>query len=151
MPRLIYQENQVYKIFGNDMPEKLNSDQHWTEKMVPSQVKLVDFLQMLDYHRAGAIKKIAVIVSCWDVIIDHKDPKIWCKINVPLLYQFITANDHLFKVKYFGVSSQGGTYEQTESRENLLKQEPLNRIHVTDGMTISKNLLTPILWLTNEH
>jgi hypothetical protein len=150
-PRLIYQENQIYRIFGDEKPKKSLEPVIWTEKLVPSQVKLVDFLQMLDYHQPNVIKKIAVLVSCWDVIIGETNPRNWCETNVPLLTQYLAANNHLFETKFFGLSSQGGNYEIPEIRTKLLEMEPLERITVTDGTSTPYNILSPILWLTNEH
>jgi hypothetical protein len=150
-PRLIYQENQLYRIFGDEKPTKSTTPVTWTEKLVPNQVKLVDFLQMLDYHKPNSINKIAVLVSCWDVITGETNPQNWCHTNVPLLTQYLTTNNHLFETKYFGLSSQGGNYEIPAIKTKLLEMDPLDRITVTDGINTSNNILSPILWLNNEH
>jgi hypothetical protein len=151
-PRLIYKENQVYRFFGDTMPENINPpNDTWTENLAPSQVKLVDFLQTIDYHASGKIKKIAIIVSCWDVLKSEENPELWCKLHVPLLYQYLLANDDLFKSKYFGLSAQGGSYDTKESIEILLRKPPLDRIEVTDGVDSNKNILSPILWLTDDN
>jgi len=148
-PRLIYHENQYYRMFGDDKPKNEAPVTEWTEKLAPSQVKLVDFLQMLDYHKPGTIKRIAIIISCWDVVKNETDPQHWAKTHVPLLYQYLTANHGLFEIKFFGISSQGGNYENDKAK--LQQMEPLDRIQVTDGVTKSNNILGPILWLTDEH
>jgi len=148
-PRLIYHESQHYRFFSETMVNP-SSEQRWTEDLVPSQVKLVDFLQMVDFHKPNLIKKISVIVSCWDLIDSNQKPELWCKEELPLLYQYLISNEQLFKVKYFGVSSQGGNYEIDDIKENLIKKEPLDRITVTDGVYTSNNILDPILWITNE-
>jgi GTPase SAR1 family protein len=148
-PRLIYQENQYYRMFGDEKPKNVAPAVEWTEKLAPSQVKLVDFLQMLDYHKPGTIERIAILISCWDVVKNETDPKNWAKTHVPLLYQYLTANKGLFESKFYGISSQGGNYEN--DRAKLQQMEPLERILVTDGEITSKNILSPILWLTDEH
>lgn len=148
-PRLIFHESHYYRMFGDEKPKSDKSVAEWTEKLAPSQVKLVDFLQMLDYHKPRTIKRIAVLISCWDVVKNEKDPSNWAKLHVPLLYQYLTTNDNLFEVKFFGISSQGGNYEN--DREMLQQMEPLERIQVTDGVNKSKNILSPILWLTDEY
>ncbi|MRX42063.1 hypothetical protein GJU43_22540 [Flavobacterium sp. LC2016-23] len=149
-PQLIHQVNESYRIFDaalvNDNPELA-----WTEELVPSQVKLVDFLQMLDFHKPNSIKKISIIISCWDLVQSSTEPEIWCKEELPLLYQYLSANTEIFTTKYFGVSSQGGTYENDQIKDKLLAiEDPLERISVTDGVTISNNILSPLLWITDE-
>lgn len=148
-PRLIYHESQHFRIFDEMMVNEY-SEQSWTENLVPSQVKLVDFLQMVDFHKPNFIKKISVIISCWDLIDSNSKPELWCKQELPLLHQYLNSNEQLFKVKYFGVSSQGGSYESEHIKENLINKEPLDRIIVTDGLNTSNNILDPILWITNE-
>lgn len=146
MPRLIFQENQHHRIFG-DVLKNDNRETPWTEDLVPSQVKLVDFLQMVDYHKSGN-QKISIIVSCWDLVKGGLTPEEWCAINTPLLYQYIVSNDSIYKTKFFGVSSQGGNYDTR--RAELLKIQPLQRIIVTDGQTNSNNILDPIIWITDN-
>lgn len=150
MPRLIFAENAYYRIFDdgaiNEKPLV-----PWTEKLAPSQVKLVDFLQMLDMHNQGVITKISVIISCWDLVSSQISPENWCQNQLPLLHQYLKANNENLKVKYFGVSSQGGTYDDEDLKNALLTKEPLDRIMVTDGIQSSNDILKPILWITNEN
>jgi hypothetical protein len=150
-PRLIFKENQPYKCFGEEL---INTDpeQAWSEDLAPSQVKLVDFLQMIDFHKPNILRKISVIVSCWDEIKTEVAPEIWCKKEVPLLYQYLSSNLDLFDVKYFGVSAQGGSYEKTETKDSLLElDDPLERIKVTDGKFTTNNIFSPILWITDDN
>jgi GTPase SAR1 family protein len=149
-PKLIDQEKEKYRIFDADLVNN-NPDSAWTDKLVPSQVKLVDFLQMVDFHKPNSIKKIAVIISSYDLVKSGKEPEKWCKEELPLLHQYLQANMEIFTAKYFGVSSQGGTYENDKIKEKLLAvEDPLERISVTDGITISNNILSPLLWITDE-
>lgn len=148
-PRLIYHENQYYRLLGESMSNSI-PEQSWSEDLVPSQVKLVDFLQMIDFHKPNILKKISVVVSCWDLINVNLTPQLWCKEELPLLYQYLIANEELYDVKFFGVSSQGGNYENEEIKEGLLNKEPLERISVTTDSNTDNNILSPILWITNE-
>ncbi|MTD67667.1 hypothetical protein [Flavobacterium sp. LC2016-13] len=149
-PRFIYHESQNYIYFGESMINT-NLEQSWTEELVPSQVKLVDFLQMIDFNKPNILRKVSVIISCWDVVKQDHTPEMWCKNELPLLHQYLTSNEEIFKVRYFGVSSQGGSYEKETTKEALLAIDPLDRIKVTDGTCISNNILSPILWITNEN
>jgi len=153
-PRLIHKENQLYRIFGETSPEKSPDEAvTWSEELVPNQVKLVDFLQTLDYHRPNMIKKIAVIVSCWDVVSSEISAEEWCKINVPLLHQYLLANDGKYLSKYYGLSAQGGSYDDLEEKGRLLENpNPLDRIKVIHDVNLPNyNILSPILWLTNDN
>ncbi|MFQ6601887.1 TRAFAC clade GTPase domain-containing protein [Flavobacterium sp. C3NV] len=149
-PRLIYHEFQNYRYFGQAMIKTVE-ERPWTEDLVPSQVKLVDFLQMIDFKKPQVLRKISVVVSCWDLIKVDLKPEIWCKNELPLLHQYLTANDEIFNVRYFGVSSQGGDYEIHDIRNALISSEPLQRIKVNDGIKNSNNILSPILWITDEN
>lgn len=149
-PVLIHQANESYRIFDetliNDNPQLA-----WTEDLVPSQVKLVDFLQMIDFHKPNSIKKISVIISSWDLVPPNTEPETWCKQELPLLHQYLSANSEIFTTKYFGVSSQGGTYENVTIKDKLLAlEDPLQRIFVTDGKLITNNILSPLIWITDE-
>lgn len=149
MPRLIFAESEYYRIFDDGgINEKPKAP--WTEKLAPSQVKLVDFLQMLEMHNQGVINKISVIISCWDLVPSGNNPEAWCQKQLPLLFQYLKSNEHL-KVKYFGVSSQGGAYDDENLKTALLTKEPVDRIVVTDGIESSNDILKPILWITNEN
>lgn len=148
-PRLIYHESQNYRCFGEEMINN-TLEQPWTEDLVPSQVKLVDFLQMIDFNKPNTLRKISVVISCWDLTNGDREPEIWCKSELPLLHQYLTSNGDLFKVRYFGVSSQGGDYEDLAIKDSLLSRDALDRIKIVQGSEISNNILSPILWITNE-
>lgn len=153
MPKLIYQNNIHYKFFGENPPTPEDKES-WSPDNVPNQVKLADFLQAIDYHRPGMISAVSVIISFWDLVektMAPKDPKEWCKVNLPLLYQYLEANDTLFKTKYFGVSAQGGNYEDEAEKNSLFTIPELDRIIIVEGREKSNNILSPILWITDEN
>lgn len=150
VPRLMYKENQYYRIFENEPINDLPS-QPWTEKLAPSQVKIVDFLQMIEMNSPRKVNKISVVVSCWDLVTNEPNPENWCLKNVPLLHQYLNSNNELYKVKYFGISSQGGSYDEETSKNELLEKDSMDRIIVTDGENTTNNILAPILWITDEY
>jgi len=148
-PKFIYHENQHFKIFDEDYVND-NPQQTWNEDLAPSQVKLVDFLQMVDWSKPNAIKKISIIISCWDLINSDEKPEDWLAKEMPLLSQYLKSNSNIFLTKYFGISSQGGSYDTDDARELLLQKDPLQRIIINDGEKITNNILSPLLWITNE-
>ncbi len=150
LPRYINQERKVYEEFESTVIND-HVKQPWNEDLSPNQVKLVDFLQMLDFNRPGKIWKISVLVSCWDIFKDKvQNPREWCKVNVPLLYQYLDSNDSAFIIRYFGVSAQGGSYDDVEIKDSLFNIEPLERIKIVTDSGISNDILIPILWMNNE-
>jgi hypothetical protein len=81
----------------------------------PSDVVLVELLQMIAEARNLRPMKtqlnLGIVVSCWDSLptdIQKATPAKYISENLKLLDQFLTANDGVFNVKVFGVSSTGG-------------------------------------------
>lgn len=152
-PTLLYHEHEHYRFFG-DVPPAKGQKGIWSHEHVPNQVKLVDFLQMVNYHKPRTISSISIIVSCWDLVEKTADPQTpleWCKIKMPLLYQFLTANEDTFKTKYFGVSAQGGNYDDAETLKTMQEKPPMERIMIVDGHEKTNKILSPILWIIDEN
>ncbi|HEX8515188.1 MAG TPA: hypothetical protein VF868_03235 [Bacteroidia bacterium] len=127
----------------------------WVHKEAPTQVVLVDILQMI-YPELNKEVKIAVIVSAWDTILNSMEadynslsPKGWILKEMPLLEQYLDSNSDLFNVKYYGVSAQGGDYtSQTDALHE--KSLPSERIIVQEDENRSNDITAPIRWLINE-
>jgi len=117
-----------------------------------NQVKLVEILQYLIYtFEPETPYKIALVVSKWDkVIINHKNatPEELVKSNLPLLYQFLSCNRQALDVKYFGISAQGVDYENAKAVTEFASTVPEDRVEVFDGTTLTKDIATPITWLS---
>ena len=148
-PKFVFQESQHFKFFEEEFVNK-NPQQPWNEELSPSQVKLVDFLQMVDLEKPGKIKKISVIISCWDLINSTENPESFLEKEMPLLFQYLKANIDIFRTRFFGVSSQGGSYDSEEAKDRLMQKDPLNRIIVEDGITTNSTILSPLLWITDD-
>ena len=128
----------------------------WTHKFAPTQVILVDLLQII---RANSKKKLklAIILSAWDVVINSADltlrtksPDDWLKDKCPLLYQYLIKNDSFQPIRIFGISAQGGNY--TSDLERLKEQNiPSERIIVRSNGITSSDLSLPIKWLLENE
>lgn len=123
---------------------------NWEFKFTPTQVILIDLLQMIMQNITNPIK-IAVVVSAWDVIINIKEtkPSDWISTSLPLLFQFLKANDSLLKFTFFGISAQGGNY--SEHKNELSYKTPAERIIVQNELEISNDITLPIKWLLNNE
>lgn len=117
-----------------------------------NQVKLVEILQYLLFNLSTTEPfKVAVIVSKWDKVTENfprKKPEEVVKSNLPLLYQFLNCNANDLNFKYFGVSAQGVDYDNTAGLNKVVKMLPEDRVNIFDGTNYSKDIATPITWLT---
>ena len=70
-------------------------------------------------------------------------------MRLPLLEQFLKANNDHIQYKIFGVSAQGG--DLIVNKGSLLtKINPTDRIIVKDEKEVSNDLSSPILWLLGD-
>lgn len=123
----------------------------------PTQVILVELLQFLvnlPFPRRRL--KVAIIVSAWDTVSKQQDgpgekkqnPTKWLEQRLPALSQFINTNKDWLTSQVYGVSAQGGSYEDSIERVHLRDEVPqaVRPIVVLDEFE-SKDLTLPIKWL----
>ena len=131
--------------------ERLGQISEWSQKLVPEQVQLVELLQFLlrPPFRRGK-RRIAVIVSAWDVVPEPRpSPADWLARELPLLNQFLVTNSGSFEFQVYGVSAQGGDVT-SERRQELLRRTPSERIECQGPSAGEHDLTSPIVWLTAE-
>lgn len=123
---------------------------NWEFKDTPTQVVLIDLLQMILQNINNPIK-VAVVVSAWDLIINVRNtkPSNWIETSLPLFFQFLKANDSILKHTFFGVSAQGGNY--SEHKTELQTKSPSERIIVQTENETSNDITLPIKWLLNNE
>ncbi len=150
MPKLLQLINEIQQFYGisenNDGVQFVPYDSSHT----CNQVKLIDCLQFLArYGKTSYPLKVSIVISLWDKVEPIAEythiPEIWVEKHLPLLHQFLTTNSETFNCCYFGISSQGGDYDQ---RESLAELDPMKRVRVCEGGTISNDISKPILWIT---
>lgn len=128
--------------------ENQNSVRKWEPRLAPTQVQLVDLLQFVDQFATRRPLRLAVIVSAWDLV-QEASPNSWIGKRLPLLYQYLTANQDAFTCQYFGISGQGGDLEKDAARLRALS-EPSQRIEVvTDGNEPTCDITLPVRWTMN--
>jgi hypothetical protein len=124
----------------------------------PTQVVLVDWLQFLGraYRaREGRSRlRVGIVVSAWDMV-PHEQQSFgaepWLTENLPLLAQFIAANDESFEFAHFGVSTTGGDLKADRVfRQKYLEGEPREAgyvFHCLGGkVQRSTDLTLPVAW-----
>ncbi len=137
-----YSENISEDVSGNDTVS-------WNADNSPTQVILIDLLQCILFQKNNVNTfKLSIIISAWDIVPDKSEStNRWLKDNLPLLYQFLEANNNFFDLKVFGISAQGCDYKNAdEVNKNAEKLEILKRVIVKADNKISNDITLPIKW-----
>lgn len=117
----------------------------WKVEMLPTQAKLVELLQFL----LGLVDqrlRVAVVVSAWDLVADvGQSPREYVSGRMPLLRQFLDANDDIVDHTVFGISAQGGAIPDDKSK--LLELDSLKRIRVCRDNENDHDITKPLAWL----
>jgi hypothetical protein len=125
-----------------------NGQSAWSPELLPHQAMLVELLQFL-LERAQRKVRVAVVVSAWDLVDSlGKPPHAFISRELPLLQQFLEANDDLLEHAVFGVSAQGGDITVALEKQSLLElDDALKRIKVRQDHDVGQDITTPIAWL----
>jgi energy-coupling factor transporter ATP-binding protein EcfA2 len=120
----------------------------WSPEMLPHQVRLVELLQFL-LERTQKALRVAVVVSAWDLVESlGMPPNVFLARELPLLQQFLEANDDLIEHAVFGVSAQGGDITDTSQKQSLLDlDDALKRIKVRQDQNTGHDITKPLAWL----
>lgn len=117
-------------------------------RKVPTQVQLVELLQFVDTRRAGANRlRLSLVVSAWDLVekVTSIGPDASFTKRMPLLHQFLEANDDRFEPMVFGVSAQGCDYEDAQTLQKA-HHRAAERIKVVYNGNISHDITAPVKW-----
>ena len=123
----------------------------WSPELLPHQAKLVELLQFL-LERTQRRLRVAVVVSAWDLVESlGKPPNAFISRELPLLQQFLEANDDLLEHAVFGVSAQGGDITDASEKQSLLElDDALKRIKVWQDHDTGQDITKPIAWLLGD-
>lgn len=125
------------------MPSSAESEegQPWDVGLTPTQVKLVDLLQLLRFAEVGASRRVVVIVSAWDLV--GGDPREWLRARLPLLDQYLRANQESEQVIVYGISAQGGRLPEDKERLASVAR-PSDRISVVGPGASQHDVTSPL-------
>ena len=117
----------------------------WDPRRTPTQVKLVELLQFFLSH-AGPRVRLGVIISAWDCVTERQtSPASWLSSRVPLLDQFLVANDDRIDHRVYGISAQGGSLDEADTlREQSVAAR---RIRVSGPEGEGNDITAPVRWL----
>jgi hypothetical protein len=156
-PQMIADEIDIAIALGEEIQNSNEgiSFKPWTPEMASTQVKLVDELQFIAFHKPNIVPiKVAILISAWDQIDDGLDisgkidPELWLKNHLPLFYQFLQCNSDNFAYKIFGVSAQGFDYEKKEKVTDSSHKAPNDRVVIREGNNVSNDITKPIIWVS---
>jgi hypothetical protein len=117
----------------------------WKVELLPDQAKLVELLQFL-IEMADKRLRVAVVVSAWDLVADlGQTPREYASGRLPLLRQFLDANDDFVDHAVFGISAQGGALPAEKSKLQAL--DSLKRIRVCHESENDHDITKPLAWL----
>ena len=128
----------------------------WSADLAPTQVKIVDLLQML---MSGDLyvgeRRLALLISAWDQVEEEEQTPTEIFANkLPLLDQYLRSARDPWTWHVWGISAQGGVYEDPEKQETFPETDKLrelerasDRIKVVDGNAISSDITKPLKWL----
>jgi hypothetical protein len=123
--------------------------QPWDPRRAPTQVKLVELLQFF-LLRAQPRVRVGVIISAWDCVTEgHMTPENWLATRVPLLHQFLAANDDRIASRVYGISAQGGPLEKADSLRELAVAA--RRIRVVGPEGEGNDITAPVKWLMTQE
>lgn len=141
---------------GLGLPPELADVVDWKAEIAPTQVQVVELLQFL---MSGDLdvgpRRLAVLISAWDEVEgDGMDPDEFLKANLPLLDQYLRNGRDPWTWRIWGLSAQGGVYEDADSGEMLPATEalrelarPSDRIRVVNGENSGTDVTAPLDWL----
>jgi hypothetical protein len=137
------------------VPSK-NEAIEWSADLAPTQVRIVDLLQML---MSGELnigeRRLAILISAWDKVEgDGLMPAAILESKLPLLNQYLRSGRDPWSWKVWGLSAQGGVYEDPDKGQSFAEtdrlrdlERPSDRIKVVDGETLCSDLTKPLKWL----
>lgn len=131
----------------------------WRPRLAPTQVQIVDLLQLLRARPLGVKpQRVAIMLSAWDKVApENRTPEAFFAERLPLLDQYLRSGADGWTWRVYGVSAQGGDYEienkeMTDAQRADLEalrtlDQPSERIKVISEIGESHDLTEPVAWL----
>jgi GTPase SAR1 family protein len=133
--------------------EQVNSESsiQWSPKDTAAQVVLIELLQFHMEYFTRTPMPVVFVLSAWEKELDEAfavEPTVWLETQMPMLSQFLKAHHERLLIAIYGISAQGGDFEDDDERAALQElREPAERIRVQVGTEKSKDISAPIQWL----
>lgn len=126
-----YAQTKQPALVGTPPSQTQNEPSKWNIEEAPTQVQLVELLQIIssrDYFQGPL--KLAIVISAFDLV-SQLSPDQYVSRELPLLRQFLAANEASFEFRFYGISAQGGNYASPLLLDNMLKDLPTFSKHLS--------------------
>lgn len=122
-------------------------DVEWTPEYTLTQARIVQILlDLLDPPFAVRPRRLAVMLSAWDVLHEPPEPEVWLARNMPLVHQFLTCNRSMLETRVYGVSAQGLDLEKGD-RSKMPHIAASKRIIMVGNDAGKHDLTAPLIWM----
>ncbi|MEQ1871229.1 MAG: hypothetical protein ABL961_14535 [Vicinamibacterales bacterium] len=124
----------------------------WQYDDAPTQVQIVELIQFARFLRADSTPlAVAVVLSAWDLVREPILPAAWLEGYLPLLSQYLTANQEMMPSRVYGVSALGGDLEKDLTRLQA-ESTPSRRIRVVeDEIEPTHDLTAPLRFVLAQR
>lgn len=145
-PRWVVDETALTRELG--LPVGGQEQVPWHPRLAPTQVQIVDLLQMLRMPPLDiGPRRVVMMLSAWDrVAPEGRSPEAFLTERLPLLDQYLRQKADEWTWCVYGVSAQGGDFASEAERLRRI-DTPSTRIRLIDGATESHDLTRPLEWL----
>lgn len=154
-PKWIVDEVALSKAIGLEVLE--GQEVPWHPRLAPTQVQLVDLLQLLRKPPLDTgPRRLAIILSAWDKACGEElSPQAYLEAKLPLLAQYLQRGADGWNWRIYGLSAQGGDYDSTDPgaqrkpEAEMLRNldRPSTRIRLLGDKDETHDLTEPLAWL----
>lgn len=154
-PRWVVEEVSLTRELGLETVE--DQAVRWHPSLAPTQVQLVDLLQLLRRPPLDTgTRRLAIMLSAWDKARDEGlEPEVYLKERLPLLNQYLQSRADGWYWRVYGLSAQGGDYDPTDADASPVPEadalrsldSPSERIQLVEGGVQTNDLTRPLAWL----
>lgn len=147
-------EDKVEEHAGDKENEQIQSkeqvkNKEEEQKKYNNQSALVELLQNIIYLVPHSLN-IRFVISAWDLVEkefkqDKVTPEEYIKRKLPLLYQYLVFNTKLIDYEVWGVSAQGGDFDDEDDLKKLQSNNGEDYVYVVDSKADTSKDLTKLL------
>jgi hypothetical protein len=141
-PQWVVDEVEMSKRMGLEVLE--GKPVPWQPRLAPTQVQLVDLLQLLRMPPLDVgPRRLAIMLSAWDKARgEGLTPEAYLQAKLPLLWQYLRRGADGWTFRIYGVSAQGGDYDAIE--ENVPRLPAAEELRNLDCASARIQLLGPV-------
>lgn len=154
-PRWVVDEAEQMADMGLPMAE--GQDVDWEPHMSPTQIQIVELLQLLTERPFDVgSRRLTILLSAWDRVEEEDlSPSEYLEQRLPFLHQYLTSTGDQWTLTISGLSAQGGIYddpkkpdETSEEAEQLRELDhPSKRIKLVTDNGETEDLTVPFVGL----